>query len=86
MVSFGIGLVLLISGFTFYELATLITMPAGVTGGILAPEVAKAVAQFMNIPDAILPYTPYIGIALIVIGVGWYWILAPVIYLTRPKS
>ncbi len=37
MVSFGIGLALLIGGFTFYELATLITMPAGDAGGILAP-------------------------------------------------
>ncbi len=86
MISFGIGLALLISGFTFYELANLITMPAGDPGGILAPEVAKAVAQFTSIPDTILPYTPYIGIAIMVIGVSWFWILAPLLYLTRPKK
>ncbi len=86
MVSFGIGLALLLSGFTFYELANLITMPAGATGGILAPEVLKSVAQFTNIPDSILPYTPYIGIAVIIIGVGWFWILAPIFYLTQPPK
>ncbi len=86
MVSFGIGLALLVGGFTFYELAALITTPAGGAGGILAPEMAKAVAQFTNIPDSILPYTPYIGIAVMVIGVAWYWVLAPILYLTRPTK
>ncbi len=86
MISFGIGLALLVSGFTFYELANLLITPVGEAGGVLAAEVAKAVAQFTNIPDTILPYTPYIGIAIMVIGVGWFWIVAPILYLTRPKT
>ncbi len=86
MISFGTGLALLISGFTFYELANLLTTSAGGASGVLAAEVAKTIAQFMNIPDTILPYTPYIGIAVMVIGVGWFWFLAPLLYFSRPKK
>ena len=83
--SFGIGLALLISGFTFYELANLITTPAEGAGGVLAAEMAKAIAQFTNIPDTVLPYTPYIGMAVMAVGVVWFWIVGPLIHLTRPK-
>jgi hypothetical protein len=85
MASFGIGLALLISGFTFYELATLITTPAD-AGGVLAGPVLKSLVQLTNIPDSIMPYTPYIGLAIMIVGVAWYWVLAPILYLTRPKK
>ena len=66
--------------------AGMVVLVVMVAGAILAPALAKSIAQFTSIPDSVMPYTPYIGMAIMAIGVIWFWMLAPLLYFTRPSN
>lgn len=75
MKSFGMGLALLIAG----------AVLAIVTS--MMPEVLPETYAPWWLDGAwgdILGAGPYIGIGVMVLGVVWYWIMEPVLYLTSP--
>ncbi|MEW6142072.1 MAG: hypothetical protein AB1597_02805 [Chloroflexota bacterium] len=72
MNNFGIGLALAMSGFACY---------------LLADNAGKWLASLQGMADFAKVFSmvwPWLCLAVVIIGVGWFWILSPLLYYTRP--
>jgi len=82
MKSFGIGLAMLVAGATLLieasvlrgliELGWSFTITFG--GGVL---------QINSINETLVSVAPYVCIGIMAFGVVWYWILEPVLHISR---
>lgn len=101
MKSFALGLALLISGFTLYMVSTAIKnigiffqnvnyilqklAEAGVIpANITVP--AGLGTLSVGIPQGILNIVPYLALGVMAFGIGWFWLIEPVLYLSTPPK
>jgi hypothetical protein len=101
MRSFGIGLALLVAGFASYVLSAFLksmtTVFENMTGfleqlegagafpaGVTLPENLGTLS--IGIPQDLLNILPYLSIGIMAFGVGWFWIIEPMLYLATPPK
>jgi hypothetical protein len=46
----------------------------------------KVLSSLTGVPDFILGNLSYIAIAIVALGVVWYWVMVPILHFTRPKE
>lgn len=101
MKSFALGLALLVAGFTSYVVSTAtknITIVFKNIGDFLQ-QLAEAGVFPQNvtlpeglgmlsigIPQNILNIVPYVSLGVMAFGVGWFWIIEPMLYLAMPPK
>lgn len=72
---FGIGLALLVAGAALFIETTIIK------------DFYEAFAPSeLAISERLLLVTPYISIAIMALGVLWYWIVEPILYFRRRRE
>jgi hypothetical protein len=56
--------------------------------GVVIPDFSnlKVLSSLTGVPDFIFGNLSYFAIAVIALGVVWYWIMVPILYFTRPKD
>lgn len=72
MKSFGIGLALAMSGFACY---------------LLSDEAVKLVTGMEGMEELSAIFAmvwPWLCLTVVVIGIGWFWILSPLLNFTKP--
>jgi len=99
MKSFGIGLALLVAGFATYMTSAFIksmaTLTTNLTDFLQQLEQAGAFPEgvtlpadlgtlSLGIPQDILNVVPYVAIGVMAFGVGWFWIIEPILHLAAP--
>lgn len=101
MKSFGIGLALLVAGFASYMFTAFLKSMASVfqnmtdflkqleqagafPQGVTLPQDFGALS--IGIPQNLLNILPYISIGIMAFGVGWFWIIEPMLYLATPAK
>lgn len=65
-----------------------LTASGAALSGIVIPDFSslKEFSNLTGVPDFILGNLSYLAIAVIALGVVWYWIMVPILYFTRPKE
>lgn len=101
MKSFGIGLALLVAGFASYMLSAFLKSMASVfknmadflkqleqagafPQGVTLPQNLGNLS--IGIPQDILNIIPYVSIGVMAFGVGWFWIIEPMLHLATPPK
>jgi len=101
MKSFGIGLALLVAGFASYALSSFLKSMASVLKnmadflkqleeagafpqGVTLPQNLGTLS--IGIPQDILNILPYVSIGIMAFGVGWFWIIEPMLLLATPSK